>query len=390
MRKVTRCRVCKSRELEDILDLGEMPLANAFLKEIVPEEKYPLRLLHCNDCTLVQLSHVVDPRTLFGGYHYLTSGSPVLVEHFQSLAKDTVKRFSLRKNDLVVEIGSNDGVLLETIKDKVTVLGVDPAETAAIEAAKRGVHTFVDFFGEEIAEFLAEVEGQAKVIFANNVMAHIDDLDDVMRGVDSLLEDDGVFIFEVHWVKNLLEESWDQVYHEHLSYFSLAAIMRLAMDFGFVVVDAEIVPIHGQSLRVYLQKSGTCSINVADILAQERYLDYGGFASKVFKMRQDLREVIGGLKGSIAGYGASAKGNTLLNYCQIDLDYIVDNLPQKQWTYTPGMHIPVVPPDWLFTNRPDYLLLLAWNYAPAILHKEKALREQGTKFIIPIGDVRVV
>lgn len=400
------CRICGGRDLKLVLDLGKTALANAFLSKEAAKKKdatYPLQLVFCPTCSLVQLAHVVDPKILFSGYHYLTSGSPVLIEHFQREARDLAKRFELKKKDLAVEIGSNDGILLSAIRDDVRVLGVDPAETAALEASKRGVETIVDFFGVRVANDIVKDHGQAKIIFANNVVAHIDDLDDVFKGVQILLREDGAFVFEAHWVYNLIGDGgFDQIYHEHLSYYSLHAIRYLAERFGFVVTDVERVPIHGESLRVFVQKKGKPSARVKKLLALEHKVGidtikaFRRFAPKVEKNKRDLKNLLDKLKkkgATIAGYGASAKGNTLLNYVGITtkhLDFITDTIPLKQWTFTPGAHIPVVPPDMLFTKRPDYLLLLAWNYAPAILHREQALRAQGTKFIIPVPKVRVV
>jgi SAM-dependent methyltransferase len=400
------CRICGAQQLTSILDLGHTPLANAFLTKSQAAKKdatYPLRLVFCSKCSLVQLAHVVNPKILFSGYRYMTSGSPVLIEHFQREAVEVTKRYQVGKNELVVEIGSNDGVLLSAIKDHMRVLGVDPAETAADEASKRDVKTVVDFFGARVAQKIVHDYGKAKVIFANNVIAHIDDIDDVFQGMQILLDDDGTFVFEVHWVANLIGDGgFDQIYHEHLSYYSLHALTYLAKRFGFIVADVEVVPIHGESLRVYFQKKGKPAARVAKLLAREKRegLDsiraYRRFAPKVEKNKRDLIKLLDALKkkkATIVGYGASAKGNTLLNYVGISkkhLDFITDTIPLKQGTYTPGAHIPVVAPDMLFTNRPDYLLLLAWNYAPSILHKEQALRAQGTKFIIPVPKVRVV
>jgi C-methyltransferase C-terminal domain/Putative zinc binding domain/Methyltransferase domain len=402
----TSCRVCGSRKLEEVLNLGSTALANAFVppgKEKGREETFPLQLIFCPSCSLVQLKHVVDPKVLFKGYHYLTSGSPVLIDHFHDEADSVLKRYGLKKDDLAVEIGSNDGVLLSHIQNQVRVLGIDPAETAAKEAAKRGVTTVVDFFDADVAKNIIRKHGHAKVIFANNVIAHIDDLDSVFHGVQTLLHDDGAFITEVHWVGNLVGDGgFDQIYHEHLSYFSLHALSRLAERFELVITDVELVPIHGQSLRVYMQKRGKPSTRVHKFLKREKRLRlnsmiaYKRFAPKVEKNKRELRKLLNDLKKkkvTIAGYGASAKGNTLLNYMRITkkhLDFITDTIPLKQGTFTPGARIPVVPPDMLFSKRPDYLLLLAWNYAPSILHKERALRAQGTKFIIPVPQVRVV
>lgn len=400
------CRVCGNRRLAPVLDLGRQPPANNFLSRSdvkKPEPRFPLAVQFCKRCSLLSLRHVVNPRLLFSGYRYQTGASAPLVAHFEEEARMISKQFIRSRKDLVVEFGSNDGVLLAALRSRCRVLGVDPARNLAALARKRGVPTVAIFFTERAAARIKKEHGGARVILANNVFAHIDDLHDVMRGVGALLAPDGVFISESHWVGNLVSEGgFDQIYHEHLSYYSLHTLSHLAAVHGLVVTHAELFPIHGASMRVYLRKKGVASASVRRLLAREKKSGltnaavFQKFARKAKETRVRLRELIRELnhKGkTVAGYGAPAKGNTLLNYCTIgsnDVLYITDTTPSKQGMFTPGTHIPVVAPETLKKNLPDYLLLLAWNYADAILKKEKTLRAKGVKFIIPIPRVEVV
>ena len=402
----SECRICKGRKLIPVLDLGRTPPANNFLSvgELAkPEPRFPLAIQFCSSCTLVSLRHVVDPIILFKNYRYLTSASAPLVAHFKTLA-DTIKDTALSgTDDLVVEFGSNDGVLLGALKGFCRVLGVDPAKSVRALAKARGVNTVTDFFGERSATSIRKTYGEAKVIVANNVFAHIDDLDDVMCGVNVLLRSDGVFISESHWVGNLIGKGgFDQIYHEHLSYYSLHALVHLALRFNLTIIDAKLVPIHGESLRITMAKTGTPSSAVRTLLAKEKKLGitqvsaFRTFGKQVIQNRKELISLLQHLikEGkTVMGYGAPAKGNTLLNYFHIsprELLCITDTTPLKQGLFTPGAHIPVVSPNILKQSPPDYLLLLSWNYATEILKKERALRKQGVKFILPVPQVRVV
>jgi SAM-dependent methyltransferase len=400
------CRVCLGSSFKKILNLGEMPPANAFLNKTElekPEEKFPLELYFCNDCGLLQLRHVVNPEILFKNYHYQTSASAPLITHFKEMAKDIASKFIKSPDELVVEIGSNDGVLLENLKRLSKILGVDPADEMAKMAASRGVPTFTGFFNKATAEEIRGKYGEAKVIIANNVLAHIDDLTGVFEGIKSLLGENGRFIFETHWVGNLIGKGgYDQIYHEHLCYFSLHAISHLAKRFGFEILDVSLLPIHGESLRVTLGKTDSPNKSVGLFLKKEKKLGlekseaYAKFAQKVENSKIKLTTLLKKLKKKgkkIAGYGAPAKGNTLLNYCRIGpdiLDFITDTTPLKQGLLTPGTHIPIAPPEKMNEMPPDYILLLAWNYAPEILKKETALRKKGVKFIIPVPKVKII
>lgn len=399
------CRICGSKKLVPILDLGAMPPANAFLKKSTfrHERSFPLRLIFCPRCTLVQLREVVNPATLFGKYAYLSSASSPLVEHFADYAKQTQRRLRLQKKDLVADIGSNDGVLLSNFKSTCRILGVDPAANVAAAARRAGVPTVTGFFTPPLAKRLRKKHGAAKAVFANNVFAHIDNIHEVLDGIKVLLAEDGVFISESHWVGNLLGKGgFDQIYHEHLCYFSLHALVYLARTHGLRVIDVELVPMHGESMRVYMAAHGLPSARVKRLLAREkargltRVSTFRVFKNKIERKRAELRQLLRSLRRQgklIVGYGAPAKGNTLLNYYGLGtetLDYLTDTTPLKQRLYSPGMHIPIVSPDRLKTDTPDYILLLAWNFKDAILEKEKALRRQGVKFIVTVPRVEVV
>jgi len=405
----TTCRICKNFDLVRILDLGEMPLANAFLKKEdldKSETRFPLAVYFCSNCGLLQLLDIVNPEILFRHYYYLTSASKPLAEHFVELGKNLVDRFVKSKNDLIVEIGGNDAVLLDSIKKRCRVLNIEPARNIAKISRKKGVDTIEEFFSAGLAKRVLRKYGPARVVTASNVFAHIDDLDDVIEGVKILISDKGIFVFEVNWVGNLMGlvsiGGFDQIYHEHLSYFSLLSLGRFVSQFGLKIFDVKLIPIHGQSLQVYVNENYEVSKSVNEFLEKEKNLGlnkietYINFAERVERNKNELKGLLLKLKKEnkkIVGYGAAAKGNTLLNYFQIDnkiLDFIVDDSPLKQGLYTPGTRIPIYSPERLKERRPDYLLLLAWNYAESILKKEQKLRDKGVKFIIPVPEVKIV
>jgi len=403
------CRICRSSNFVKILDLGKLPLANSFLKREdldKPEPRFPLAVYFCKKCGFLQLLDVVNPEMLFRHYYYLTSTSKPLADHFVGLGKDLVDRFIKSKNDLVIDIGGNDAVLLDSIKNKCQVLNIEPARNIAKISRGKGIDTIEEFFSKELAKRIFSEYGLAKVITASNVFAHIDNLEEVIEGVKILIGDKGIFIIEVHWVANLLGlvdiGGFDQIYHEHLSYFSLIALRKLVSQFGLKIFDVKLIPVHGKSLQVFVSKNYEVLESVNKFLEKEEALGlnkietYLNFAEKVEKNKNELRNLLLELKKEnkkIFGYGAAAKGNTLLNYFQIDkkiLDFIVDDSPLKQGLYTPGTHIPIFSPDRFKEDRPDYFLLLAWNYAESILKKEQKLRREGVKFIIPVPKVKII
>jgi hypothetical protein len=403
----TDCRVCGSTDLVPLLDLGVSPPANSYLRAEQldePERHYPLSIHFCTHCSLVQLLHVVDPRVLFEDYHYLTGASTPSVAHFQNYANSVVVPFLDSPRDLVIDIGGNDGVLLSFLTDKARVLNVDPAENLGPMSEERGVPFHAAFFSSETAKELRAAHGPARVITANNVFAHTDPIRDVFAGVASLLDQNGVFIFEVHWVKHLLDNAcFDQIYHEHLCYYSLHALTHLVESAGMKIFDVEIVPMQGQSLRVFASvDERPVSERVAAVLGEEsrsgvtRVTTWQDFAATVERGKREMVTLLYRIKSEgkrIVGYGAPAKSSTLLNYYGIGrdtLDYIADSTPLKQGLYTPGMHIPIVAPERLTESTPDYVLILAWNFADAILAKEQALRERGVKFILAFPQVTVM
>ncbi|MDI6640084.1 MAG: methyltransferase domain-containing protein [Methanocellales archaeon] len=402
------CRVCGSKKLHKFLSLGPTPLANKFLRENQlgsPEVFYPLDVYFCSNCYLVQLLDVISPKVMFEEYVYLTGASKPMQIHFSGLAEDVIQSFRPSENSLVVDIGSNDGTLLQCFsKFGLRTLGIEPATNIARLAEAKGIQTVNDFFDEECAMKLHKEYGQANVILATNVFAHVDDLESFLRGINHLLSNDGIFIIEVPYLLNLLNNmEFDTIYHEHLSYFAVHPLVYLFRKFGMEVVDVKQVPVHGGSIRVFVQRSAKQqSQNVAKLLLMEREakLDslktYLKFADEVALLKEKLVRLLKVLKkegARITGYGAPAKGNILLNYCNIGtdvLDYITDTTPFKQGCYTPGMHIPVFPEKKFHEEPPNYALLLAWNYADEILQKESEYRQKGGKFILPIPEPKVI
>ncbi len=393
----TTCRACGSFDLSSVLNLGPQPPANAFLKpdEFASEQSFPLEVFFCRSCTLLQLLHIVSPDLLFRNYVYVSSTSPVFRSHFEGFADQIMERY-LKPGQRVVDIGSNDGILLAPLKARgASVLGVDPATDIAKRATQAGIPTLSHFFTPIVARVIKAKFGSAQVITANNVFAHTDDTNGFLAGVRELLIPDGVFIVEVAYLMNFLDQRlFDTVYHEHVAYYSVRSLEALVQTAGFHVVDVELVSSHGGSIRATIAMDGrTPKASVAEFLAkeQERGLDreetYHNFAGLIEQNKQELTDLLQKLRNDgkrIVGYGAPAKGNTLLNYMGIDhqmLDYIVDDSVFKQGLFTPGMHIPVAGFDRLAAHHPDYILILAWNFADAIIDKCRAI---GSKFIIPV------
>src|SRR5579862_363994 len=404
------CRICSGLKMRKFLAIGPTPLANAFLRKDQlngAEASYPLDVYFCETCALVQLGYVVPPEIMFRDYIYVSSTSDTIPRYFGEYADEVAARFLKSPDDLVVEMGSNDGCLLKQFqKHKVRTLGVEPAANIARIATENGVETLNDFFCERSAKLVREKNGKAKIILGNNVLAHIGNLEDLLKGLDALLAPDGKAIFDVPYLVNLLDNlEFDTIYHEHLSYFSVHPLDFLFRKYGFKVFDVKRVSIHGGSIRVYANRADAepaVQTSVQDLLAleAERHLDrfepYAEFGSRVSALGEELVQMLRELKSRgkrIAGYGAPAKGNTLLNYCKIGtdmLDYIVDKSPLKQNLYTPGTHIPVHGVEKLLQDRQDYVLILAWNFAEEIMRQQRLYGEQGGKFILPLPTPKVV
>jgi len=401
------CRSCSHGNLDLVLSLGRTPLANALLtKEQLdqPEETYPLDLVFCSACALVQITETVPPEQLFNHYLYFTSFSDTMVQYAKELAARVVESRRLGPESLVVELASNDGYLLQFYRDAgIPVLGIEPATNIAEEARKRGIPTLDRFFGTELAGELVAEGTRADVMHANNVLAHVADLNGFVAGIAQVLKPDGVAIIEVPYVRTMLEAlEFDTIYHEHLCYFSLIALQALFLRHGLRAVDVEQLPIHGGSLRLFVQSRGEPSAAVRIMLDEERAggMDgvefYSRFGERVESLREELRTMLDDLKRSdkkLAAYGASAKGSTLLNYMGIGretLDFVVDRSTVKQGLYTPGTHLPILAPEAVLDHRPDYLLLLVWNLTSEVLRQQEKYRAQGGKFIIPVPEPKVV
>jgi SAM-dependent methyltransferase len=386
-----------------------MPLANALLRleqlhDLEPT--YPLVLAFCSECTLVQITETVPPEKLFREYLYFSSFSDTLLRHAGDLVTRLIDTRRLNAGHLVVELASNDGYLLQYYQKRgIAVLGVEPARNIAEVARERGIPSVSEFFGEELAIALAGQYGCADVIHANNVLAHVADLNGFVKGVAVLLKPQGIAVVEVPYVKDLIDHvEFDTIYHEHLCYFSLTALNALFRRNGLRVQDVERVPIHGGSLRLFVVRAGTQEPTqvVAELLRNEhdwgidRLAFYADFAHSVQNLKASLSDLLLQLKRErkrVVGYGAAAKGTTLLNYFRIGpetLDFVVDRSPHKQGCYTPGTHLPIFSPDKLMHEKPDYVLLLAWNFANEILEQQTLFRQQGGRFIIPIPELKVV
>lgn len=406
--KLELCRACGSGNLLLFLQLGPTPVPNGFLRahhRHRAEKFYPLDVCFCKDCGLVQLAHVVSPKVMFKNYVYIPSTSETMLTHFAALARQAIKKLNTEEGDLVLDIGSNDGTLLNSFKaQKMKILGVDPAENLAKKANQDGVETICALFTKELAKEIRKKNKEAKIITATNVVAHVHDLDNFLEGIKILLSDDGLFISEFPYLLDLLEKvEFDTIYQEHLSYFSIYPFEKLLAKHALVLIDVQRVPVHGGSVRVFVSKKpGRVSRRVKKILQLEKKREilnpqtYLKFRKRVDRVRHELVQLLWGLRlknKKIVGYGASAKGNIILNYCRIGpetLDYIVDSIPYKQGKYTPGMHIPIYPEAKLLEDQPDYTLLLAWNFADEIIKKQTEYRKHGGKFILAIPKLAIV
>lgn len=393
------CRACGGRDLLPVLDLGSMPPANAFLRPAEqhrPEPCFPLGLRLCEPCGMVQLGHVVPPQLLFRSYLFFTSSSKRMTEHFSSLMTQNANEF-VPPGGLIVEIGSNDGTALSAIQRRdIRVLGVDPARNISVMAAARGVPTISEFFTETLGREIARVGGQASLIVACNVLGHIDDLDDVCRGINGLLSPHGAFVFEVPYLGEMIDRGeYDTVYHEHLSYFAIRPLATLLNRHGLRLERIEFFPVHGGTMRGTAVHGQGVSPQVEQLIADEIRRDLGGrqfwenIARRVEENRSQLRERLIALRSKgtkVMGYGAPAKGTVVLNYCGIGTDLVpvvLDSTPAKQGFLVPGTHQPILPPSALEELKPDVLLLLAWNHAEEIVEREKAFRARGGRFLTP-------
>jgi SAM-dependent methyltransferase len=404
-----RCRSCGSAEVEPVLSLGSTPLANALLSAAdlsKPEPRFPLDVVFCAACSLVQLMETVPPDVLFSDYVYFSSFSDTAVEHARRVTERVLAERNLGEGQLVIEVASNDGYLLQHYaRAGVPVLGIEPARNIAAAATAHGIPTLNEFLTEDLGQSLAQAGRQADVLHANNVLAHVPDLNGFVSGLGHLLRADGVAIIEVPWVRELVRNlEFDTIYHEHLSYFSLTSLVSLFERHRLAVFDVEPIPIHGGSLRIQVGHGDATRRNgrVQELLEREQaegltdreyYADFGG---RVLALGRELRQLLQGLKHaghSIAAYGASAKGSTLLNCIGIGretLDFVVDRSTIKQGRFAPGTHLPIKAPAELLSSMPAYVLLLTWNFAEEILEQQAEYRRRGGRFIIPLPAPAVV
>lgn len=402
------CRFCHAPLTRSFADLGRSPLSNAFLSAEqldLPEPHYPLHAYVCDVCLLVQIDQFASPQQVFGDYAYFSSYSDAWLRHAEAYAARMMEERRLGADSFVVEVASNDGYLLQYFRARgIGVLGIEPAANVAAVARRKGIPTEVAFFDAATARRLAAVR-KADVICANNVLAHVPELNDFVAGLSILLQPSGVVTVEFpHLLRLIAERQFDTIYHEHLSYFSLLFAIRLFSSHGLTVFDVDRLPTHGGSLRLHAchaEAAPPGSERLHAILQEERAagLDdvatYAGFADAAVEVKcQVLQFLITARREgrSVAGYGAPAKGNTLLNYCGIGpelLAFTVDRSPHKQGRYLPGVQIPILPPGRIFETRPDYVFILPWNLRDEIVEQLRGVRDWGGRFVVPIPRIQV-
>ncbi len=402
--KIKNCRICESAELFDVIDLGNQPIPNGFLskKELLKkEQKYPLVVCFCNNCSLLQLRYLVNPEVMFKNYLYIPSSSKTRVEHFRKLAESIKSIVKLNDKSLVIDIGSNDGSLLVCFKNMGTrILGIDPAENLVKVAILNGIETVEGYFDSKLALKIAKKYGKAKTILSTNTIAHIPNLHGVLKGASILAEKEGIFVMQFPYVLDLLEKNlFDTIYHEHLSYFSLKSLLKLAEGSDLEIFDIQRNDLDGGAIRVFWKKREgiTNEINKKNIYKilkeEEKYglykkETYSKFANKVKALKIATLKKFNYLKKNkkqIVGYGAAAKANVLLNYFGLDtktIDYIVDSTPYKQGLFTPGTHVPIYSEEKIYDNIPDYILIFAWNFSREIIKKNTKYKKSGGKFIL--------
>lgn len=402
------CRLCESINLELALKLASTPIGDAYVSDAYKaQECYPVELFLCRDCGLSQLLYVLNPESVYGGYIYRTSDSLGLVEHFRKYADSIIKTINPKAGSLAIDVGSNDGSLLRFFKKNgMKVLGIDPAGEIAHEATESGVETIADFFTQKLAIKIKKIHGNASIITINNAFANIDDIKDLANGIRELLAPDGVLVFETGYFPDLLAKCiFDNIYHEHLSYFSVKPLKKFFESRGMEIIDAIRIPTKGGSIRCIVQfKNGPGKVadsvehlvKIEDAQGIHRAETIKAFGAKLEKIKRDLLKILHELKSKgnkIAGYGASVGVTTVIYNFGLDnkiLDFIVDDNPSRQSLYSPGLHIPVFSPEELYRKKTGYAVILAWQYAEPIIKKHKAYLAQGGKFITFLPEIRVI
>lgn len=403
------CRLCGGKKLEVALQLTPTALCDAYVSQnrvSEAQEVFPLELFLCRDCGYVHLTHVVDPEIIYRDYIYVTTSSLGLSAHFERYAEEVLGKLKPPLRSLVVDIGSNDGTLLQSFKKRgMAVLGIEPATEIARGATASGIETLPEFFTPGLAREIKRSHGSAAIVTINNLFANIDNLEEVMKGILEVLAADGVLVIESSYLADMIQNMvFDFIYHEHLSYFSVKPLESFFPRYGLELCDIDRVPTKGGSLRYYVQRRGggrSVSRVVGELIAYERDMGldrkeiFQEFCSRINKRKSQLLEKLRELKAqgkTIAGYGASATTTTLIYHFGISemMDYIVDDNPAKQNTYSPGFHIPVVPSDALYERKPDYVVMLAWRYFDPIVKKHHGFLLRGGCFIRPLPDFEIV
>lgn len=406
------CRLCGNDQLKQILSLGKSPLANNLLSNEdlakSEDEMFPLDLVYCSNCHLGQLSYVVPPEKMFKNYLYIASTTAAFQKHFDDLAKNITEQFGLSDNSLVVDIGSNDGLLLKKFKERrIRVIGVESAENICEIARNNGIDTLCGFFDRDIVSNIVNIKGKADIVTANNVFAHVHNIKDLTKNVKDLLKENGVFIIEVQYFLDMIKNyTFDNIYHEHLSYFTTRPLVEFFRQQGMEIFKIEHVDTHGGSIRAFIQKKGGKYItdkSVNDFLEKEKILrldefeTYKKFASQINDLRDRIRDFTIKAKSEgkkIIGYGAPAKATTLLNFYKLNnehIDYIIEDNPLKQGKTVPGVRVPIISKQQAAENlNADYIYLFAWNFADEIMQKNSFLKQNGAKFVIPSAELKVI
>ena len=402
-----KCRAC-NKDIVPFFSLGKMPLVNSFLKkkQLPREKKYNLSLSFCPSCYLVQLNKTVPPEELFRNYIYFSSTSSKFLEHCRKTANYLTRRFRLHSSSLVLEVASNDGAQLQYFKKLgIPVLGIDPAQNIAKIANAKGIRTIPEFFNFKFAQILSrEKKIQADLVFGANVLAHVPEIVDFVKGIKCILKSTGSAVFEFPYVAGLFENKFDTIYHEHVFYYSLLALRNLFLQAHLIIYDVELTEMQGGSLRIFVSHPNVFPVTryVTRMLARERKADfndihlYHHIKTNIEKLRSDILRTLTALKKegkTIAAYSAPAKGNVLLNYFGIGsnyLDFIVDKSKAKQELYAPGTHLLINPPTKIYKKNPDYLLILCWNIADEVMEEYKNYHTKGGKFIIPIPQLKII
>lgn len=406
------CRFCFSRNVKKVIDIGYLPLAGGFLKSkkyFNSEKFYPLELNFCTNCLLLQTSNVIDADTLFKNYFYFSSKIKTLVDHFEEVAEELSKNLPSKGNEFILEIGCNDGTFIKALERRgVKALGIDPATNVVTPLIKQGLPIINDYFSQNLAKDMVKKFGKFDCVFSFNTLAHIEDMHDIVRGVKEVLKPDGFLSFEVHYLGSLIKEAqYDMIYHEHQYYYSLLTLIKFFAMYDMKIYDAKSIDIHGGSIQVYVQNKNTgkhaTSKRIREFAKneEEQSLDkvetFKSFAARIEKNKAKLLNLLSRLKRQnkkIVGYGASGRGTIIMNYCGLDktfLDFVIDDAPAKQGTYTPGTHLKVISSDALYGNSPpDYVLLFAWPFLEEIKSKHERFLKNGGKFILPLPSVKIV